>query len=58
MTPKPRDLSRRVDHANPDLTLETIHRNAGEIARFAEFIRKGHTPCDWRKHENYTGKKV
>lgn len=28
----------------PDLKLEKIHRNAGEIARFAEFIRKGHIP--------------
>jgi ATP-dependent exoDNAse (exonuclease V) alpha subunit len=28
--------------ANPDLKLETIHRNAGEIAHFAEHIRKGY----------------
>ena len=26
--------------AKPDITLEEIHRNAGEIAQFAEFIRK------------------
>jgi ATP-dependent exoDNAse (exonuclease V) alpha subunit len=28
--------------ANPDFTLETIHRNAGEIAHFAEWVRKGY----------------
>jgi len=28
----------------PDFKLEQIHRNAGEIARFAEFIRKGYRP--------------
>ncbi len=32
----------------PDLTLETIHRNAGEIARFAEHLRKGRDSGDWR----------
>ena len=26
---------------DPDYRLETIHRNAGEIAHFAEFVRKG-----------------
>jgi len=31
--------------AKPDLTLEQIHRNAGEIAHFAEFIRKGYRPA-------------
>lgn len=31
--------------AKPDFTLETIHRNAGEIAHFAEFIRKGYRPA-------------
>ena len=31
--------------ANPDYTLETIHRNAGEIAYFAEFIRNGYRPA-------------
>lgn len=30
---------------NPDFKLETIHRNAGEIAHFAEFIRKGYRPA-------------
>jgi len=29
---------------NPDYCLETIHRNAGEIARFAEWLRKGKSP--------------
>lgn len=28
----------------PDFVLEEIHRNAGEIAHFAEFIRKGYRP--------------
>jgi exodeoxyribonuclease-5 len=32
----------------PDIKLETIHRNAGEIARFAEFIRHGGEPRDWK----------
>lgn len=31
----------------PQLVLETVHRNAGEIARFAEFVRKGNRPGDW-----------
>lgn len=30
---------------NPDFKLEEIHRNAGEIAHFAEFIRKGYRPA-------------
>lgn len=33
----------------PDLTLETIHRNAGEIARFAEHLRRGGEPGEWKK---------
>ena len=32
---------------NPDYTLETIHRNAGEIAYFAEHIRKGYKPSSF-----------
>jgi ATP-dependent exoDNAse (exonuclease V) alpha subunit len=32
----------------PDVTLEKIHRNAGEIARFAEHLRKGGEPARWR----------
>jgi exodeoxyribonuclease-5 len=32
---------------NPDYKLETIHRNAGEIAHFAEFIRNGYRPKAW-----------
>jgi len=31
----------------PDITLETIHRNAGEIARFANFLREDNNPTDW-----------
>jgi len=30
--------------ANPMYRLETVHRNAGEIAHFAEHIRKGKSP--------------
>jgi exodeoxyribonuclease V len=33
--------------ARPDVTLDTVHRNAGEIAHFAEFIRQGNKPIDW-----------
>lgn len=40
----------------PDHVLETIHRNAGEIAHFAEFIRNGYRPAAWA-HRN-PGKKV
>lgn len=35
---------------NPDFRLETIHRNAGEIAHFAEFIRKGYRPAGFEFH--------
>jgi exodeoxyribonuclease-5 len=31
----------------PDMTLQTVHRNAGEIAYFAEFVRNGGDPVDW-----------
>jgi hypothetical protein len=41
--------------ARPDVTLETIHRNAGEVAHFADFVRKGHTPTDWRRQPGHTG---
>jgi exodeoxyribonuclease-5 len=43
---------------DPDIKLETIHRNANEIARFAEFVRMGNPPCEWQKHKSYTGEKV
>lgn len=33
----------------PDIALETIHRNAGEIAHFADFIRRGNDPADWKQ---------
>jgi exodeoxyribonuclease-5 len=32
---------------DPDVALETIHRNAGEIARFAEWLRNGNDAADW-----------
>lgn len=32
---------------DPDFKLEHIHRNAGEIAHFAEFIRNGFRPASW-----------
>jgi exodeoxyribonuclease-5 len=44
--------------ANPDITLETIHRHAGEIPRFAEFVRQGHPPADWRKQKACSGTAV
>lgn len=34
--------------AQPDFVLETVHRNAGEIAFFAEHIRNGNNPMAWR----------
>jgi ATP-dependent exoDNAse (exonuclease V) alpha subunit len=34
----------------PDVRLETIHRNAGEIARFAEHLRRGGEASDWREN--------
>ena len=34
--------------AEPDLRLETIHRNAGEIAHFAQHIRMGYRPSGWQ----------
>lgn len=33
---------------NPDYRLETLHRNAGEIARFAEWLRHGRPADAWR----------
>lgn len=43
--------------ARPDYSLETIHRNAGEIAHFAEYIRKGFKPSSW-EIRNGVGKKI
>lgn len=39
---------------NPDFRLEKIHRNAGDIAIFAEFVRKGYNPAafEHRVHSN------
>lgn len=42
----------------PDIVLEQVHRNAGEIAQFANFIRKGNTPALWERHELYSGRDV
>lgn len=42
---------------NPDFTLEKIHRNAGEIAHFAEYIRKGYKASAWQ-HRSGGGDKV
>jgi ATP-dependent exoDNAse (exonuclease V) alpha subunit len=44
--------------ANPDVTLETVHRHAGEIPRFAEFVRQGNAPVNWQRHARYTGAAV
>lgn len=32
---------------SPDVVLETVHRNAGPIARFAEHLRRGGASGDW-----------
>lgn len=32
---------------DPDVCLEKIHRNAGEIARFAEYLRNGNEASEW-----------
>lgn len=42
---------------NPDFRLETIHRNAGEIAFFAEHIRKGYKASSW-EHKVGSGSSV
>jgi exodeoxyribonuclease-5 len=44
--------------AAPDITLETIHRNAGEIARFAEHVRRGGEPADWKCRPSEEGGRV
>ena len=33
--------------ANPDYKLETVHRNAGDIAKFAHHLRMGQRPIDY-----------
>lgn len=43
--------------ATPDHKLEQIHRNANEIAHFANFIRQGFRPAAWR-HQPGSGKLV
>src|SRR5262249_34437968 len=39
----------------PALTLQKVHRNAGEIAHFAEFIRQGNRAADWQHQPGRTG---
>lgn len=41
---------------SPDYTLTTIHRNAGEIAHFAEWIRKGYRPGAFQFQDACKGK--
>jgi exodeoxyribonuclease-5 len=43
---------------SPDITLETVHRNAGEIAHFAELLREDNFACDWRRDPRCTGERV
>lgn len=40
--------------SNPDFRLETVHRNAGDIARFAFHLRSGGSPYDFDKSEKVT----
>jgi exodeoxyribonuclease-5 len=42
----------------PDITLQQIHRNAGEIARFAEFLRQGGSAGAWSRQPGSTGERV
>jgi exodeoxyribonuclease-5 len=44
--------------AKPDITLQTIHRNAGEIAHFANFIREGNAARDWEGNPLCSGEAV
>lgn len=37
--------------SNPDYKLEQIHRNAGDIAYFAEYIRKGNKPSTYPSND-------
>ncbi len=43
---------------HPDVTLEQVHRNAGEIERFANFLRQGGKAGEWRRQPDCTGEKV
>jgi ATP-dependent exoDNAse (exonuclease V) alpha subunit len=38
--------------ADPDYVLERIHRNSGDIPRFAEWIRLGRAPADFKPTSN------
>ena len=44
--------------STPDWRLETIHRNAGEIAYFCEHLRLGRPALDFKNHPHYTGQGV
>lgn len=37
---------------SPDVTLETVHRNAGEIEHFANFLRRGGKASNWKKSKH------
>lgn len=39
----------------PEITLEEIHRNAGDIAKFAEHLRKGWNAKSFKPEEGYDG---
>ena len=43
---------------NPMFKLEEVHRNAGEIAHFAEFLRNGGESSQWELEEHCTGEQV
>ena len=40
----------------PDYKLETIHRNAGEIAHFSNYIRNGYKPSSWQHKNGHSDK--
>lgn len=37
---------------NPDVKLETIHRNANSIAKFASFLREGNSAINWKSEDD------
>jgi exodeoxyribonuclease-5 len=44
--------------SEPDITLETLHRNAGEVARFAEHLRHRGMPWGWGRQAGRDGSQV
>ena len=44
--------------AEPDVKLEKIHRNAGEISRFAQYLRNGGNPGGWYGQAGCDGSQV